>query len=450
MNAAEIKGSDFGDFVFGAATSAYQIEGAHDADGKTNSIWDTFTKRRRKIKNRENGNTACDHYHRVDEDVAIMQKLQLQAYRFSISWPRIQPSAGGAENIRGSDFYNRLTDKLLAAGIRPFVTLYHWDLPQYLENSGGWRNRDTIRRFEDFAEIVSRRLGDRVKDFIIFNEPMIFLSLGNLLGLHAPGRRSLKGFFAASHHVLLAQAAAARVVRATCPQAEIGTTISATAAYAASDRPRDILAASRFDTLFNTFYLEPVLGRGYPTQHFPALRKIEKHIRSGDMESLQFDFDFWGLNTYTRKRVKYSRMVPYVHWRELKNDPAVSETAMRWEIFPQGIYDLLKKYGSYKEIRKLYITENGAAFHDQVVAGRVADNYRIDYLRSYLTAVLKAKQEGVNIAGYFAWSLLDNFEWAEGYHARFGLTHVDYLTQKRTIKDSGYWYSRFISGAGLK
>ncbi len=361
-----------------------------------------------------------------------------------------QPSAGGAENTRGSDFYSRLTDKLLAAGIRPFVTLYHWDLPQYLENSGGWTNRDTIRRFEDFAEIVSRRLGDRVKDFIIFNEPMIFLSLGNLLGLHAPGRRSLKGFFAASHHVLLAQAAAARVVRATCPQAEIGTTISATAAYAASDRPRDILAASRFDTLFNTFYLEPVLGRGYPTQHFPALRKIEKHIRSGDMESLQFDFDFWGLNTYTRKRVKYSRMVPYVHWRELKNDPAVSETAMRWEIFPQGIYDLLKKYGSYKEIRKLYITENGAAFHDQVVAGRVADNYRIDYLRSYLTAVLKAKQEGVNIAGYFAWSLLDNFEWAEGYHARFGLTHVDYLTQKRTIKDSGYWYSRFISGAGLK
>lgn len=446
MNPSPIKGSDFGDFLFGAATSAYQIEGAHHADGKTDSIWDTFTRRRGKIRNRENADTACDHYHRIDADVGIMEALRLQAYRFSVSWPRIQPNLGGGENKQGADHYSRLVDKLLSVGIRPFVTLYHWDLPQYLENAGGWTNRDTIQRFEDYAHLVSRRLGDRVKDFIIFNEPMIFLSLGNLLGLHAPGRRSLKGFFAASHHALLAQAAAARAVRNNCPFAQIGTTISATAAYPASDSPRDILATHRFDTFFNTFYLEPVLGRGYPTQHFPALRRIEKHVRAGDMEKLQFDFDFWGINTYTRKRVKYSRMIPYVHWRELKNDPAIKETAMRWEIYPRGIYDLLKKYAEYKEIRKLYITENGAAFHDEVVAGRVADTYRIDYFREYLGAVLRAKQEGVNIAGYFAWSLLDNFEWAEGYHARFGLTHVNYRTQKRTIKDSGYWYRDFISG----
>ncbi|AFM13704.1 GH1 family beta-glucosidase [Turneriella parva] len=445
MSTAELKRADFGDFVFGAATSAYQIEGAHDADGKTDSIWDTFTRRRRKIKNREHGRVACDHYHRVDGDVAIMQKLNLQAYRFSISWPRLQPTIGGAENIRGTDFYSRLVDKLLRANIRPFITLYHWDMPQYLEDKGGWINRDTIGRFADFASLVGRRLGDRVKDFIVFNEPMIFLSLGNLLGLHAPGRRSLRGFFAASHHVLLAQAEGARALRAVVGSAEIGTTISATAAYPASTSPRDVLAAQRFDTLFNTFYLEPVLGRGYPTAHFPALRRIEKHIRAGDMQKLQFDFDFWGLNTYTRKRVKYSRFIPFVHWRELKNDPNVPETAMRWEIYPQGIYDLLKKYGSYPEIKKLYVTENGAAFHDQVVQGRVADSYRIEYLREYLRAVQRAKSEGVKIAGYFAWSLLDNFEWAEGYHARFGLTHVDYGTQKRTIKDSGYWYSRLIA-----
>ena len=445
MNAPELKRSDFGDFVFGAATSAYQIEGAYKEDGKTDSIWDTFTRRRGKIKNRENGNVACDHYHRVDEDVAIMRQLKLEAYRFSISWPRVQPVRGGAENTKGTDFYSRLVDRLLEANIRPFVTLYHWDMPQYLEDSGGFLNRDTIHRFGEFASLVGRRLGDRVKDFIVFNEPMIFLTLGNLLGLHAPGRRSLKGFFAASHHVLLAQAEGARALRAAAPAAQIGTTISATAAYPASDRPRDILAAERFDTLFNTFYLEPVLGRGYPTEHFPALRRIEKHIKPGDMEKLQHDFDFWGLNTYTRKRVKYSRFIPFVHWRELKNDPAVGETAMRWEIYPQGMYDLLLKYGKYPEMRKLYITENGAAFHDQVVAGRVADTYRIEYLREYLRAVQRAKSEGVRVAGYFAWSLLDNFEWAEGYHARFGLTHVDYTTQKRTIKDSGHWYGRLIS-----
>jgi len=445
VNAPELKRSDFGDFVFGAATSAYQIEGAHREDGKTDSIWDTFTRRRRKIKNRENGNVACDHYHRVDEDVAIMRQLKLDAYRFSISWPRIQPVRGGAENTKGTDFYSRLVDRLLEANIRPFVTLYHWDVPQYLEDSGGFLNRDTIDRFSEFASLIGRRLGDRVKDFIVFNEPMIFLTLGNLLGLHAPGRRSLKGFFAASHHVLLAQAEGARALRAAAPAAEIGTTISATAAYPASDRPRDRLAAQRFDTLFNTFYLEPVLGRGYPTDHFAALKRIEKHIKPGDMEKLRYDFDFWGLNTYTRKRVKYSRLIPFVHWRELKNDPEIGETAMRWEVYPQGIYDLLTKYAAYPEIRKVYITENGAAFHDQVVAGRVADTYRIEYLREYLRAVQKAKSEGVKVAGYFAWSLLDNFEWAEGYHARFGLTHVDYTTQKRTIKDSGHWYGRLIS-----
>lgn len=441
-----MNGAEFGNFLWGAATSAYQIEGAATADGKTASIWDTFSHRRRKIKQGHHGDIACDHYNRMPGDIGLMQQLGLQAYRFSLSWPRILPSLSAGANSRGLDFYNRLVDQLLAAGIRPFVTLYHWDLPQYLQDSGGWANRDIIGRFEDYAGVCAKALGDRVKDFIVLNEPMIFLTLGYLLGLHAPGKRSVSGFFAASHHALLAQAAAARLVRATVKDARVGTTISTTAAYPATDKRRDILAAHRFDTLYNTFYLDPVVGRGYPTDHFPVLRKIEKHIRGGDMEALRFDFDFWGLNTYTRKIVKYSRFIPYIHWRELKNPPGSKETSLKWEIYPQGIYDLLMKLAAYPEIREIMVTENGAAFTDTVGQGRVADDYRIDYFKGYLSEVLRAKREGANITGYFAWSLMDNFEWAEGYAPRFGLIHVDYETQKRTIKDSGYWYRDFISG----
>ncbi|MBX3723587.1 MAG: beta-glucosidase [Turneriella sp.] len=432
------------DFLWGAATSAYQIEGAHNADGKTDSVWDTFTRRGRKIRNRENGNIACDHYNRMPEDVALMQRLGLQAYRFSLAWTRILPNNTSAVNAKGIDFYNRLIDRLLAAGIRPFMTLYHWDLPQYLEDQGGWTNRDIVGRFEEFVSVSAKAFGDRVKDFIVFNEPMIFLSLGYLLGIHAPGRRGFKSFFLSSHHVLLAQAAGAAVLRREAPGAQVGTTISATAAYAATNTIPDRAAARRFDTFYNTFYLEPVLTGKYPTEHFPVLKKIERHIRPGDMEKIRYEFDFWGLNTYTRKRVKHSRFIPYIRWRELKNPVGAKETAMRWEIYPEGIYDLLKKYAAYESIKKIYITENGAAFHDQLVAGRVADTYRIEYLKEYTAQVLRAKAEGVPVAGYFAWSLFDNFEWAEGYHARFGLIYVDYLTQRRYIKDSGYWYRDFI------
>lgn len=443
----KISGPDFGDFLWGAATSAYQIEGGFNVDGKTASIWDTFTARRGKIKNGEHGRTACDHYRRMPDDVKIMKSLGLKAYRFSTAWTRILPNDSSQINAKGMDFYSRLVDELLAAGIRPFITLYHWDLPQYLEDKGGWTNRDIIPRFSEFAAVVGQKLGDRVKDFIVFNEPMIFLSLGYLLGLHAPGRRGFKNFFCASHHVLLAQAKAAAALRENTTQAQIGTTISATAAYPASMNRADILAAQRFDTFYNTFYLEPVLGHGYPTLHFPMLKKIEKFVKPGDMETLQFDFDFWGLNTYTRKVVRHARFVPYIRWRELKNPEGSLETAMGWEIFPQGIYDLVKKYCAYDKIKKLYITENGAAFHDQLVAGRVLDAPRIDYFQGYLAELLRAKQETSKLAGYFAWSLLDNFEWAEGYHARFGLVHVNYHTQKRTVKDSGWWYRDFIRGS---
>jgi beta-glucosidase len=443
--AKEINASDFGEFVWGTATSAYQIEGAAREDGKSPSIWDTFAHRRGKVRNRDTGDIACDHYHRFPADIQIIKSLGISAYRFSLAWTRIQPEPSGTVNPKGVDHYDRLIDKLLESNITPYATLYHWDLPQYLQDAGGWAGRDIVERFRDYAETCARAFGDRLKHIIVLNEPMIFLTLGYLLGLHAPGKRSMKKFFAASHHALLAQAEAARCFRLLVPDAQIGTTISTTAAYPASNSPRDQLAAARFDILYNTFYLDPVVGRGYPTGHFPVLRKIEKHIRSGDMEKLQFDFDFWGINTYTRKQVRYSRVIPYIRWRELKNPSGAEVTAMNWEVYPQGIYDLLMKFSEYKEIKKLYITENGAAFDDQLVAGRVVDTQRVNYFRNYISQVLAAKQAGANVAGYFAWSLLDNFEWAEGYAARFGLVHVDYSTQKRTVKDSGLWYRDFLS-----
>jgi beta-glucosidase len=437
--------ADFGDFLWGSATSAYQIEGAHKADGKELSIWDIFSHRRRKIRGGENGDIACDHYNRWQQDVSLLAELGLNAYRFSLSWPRLI-RADGSANEAGFTYYRNLLLALRAKNIRPFVTLYHWDLPQYLEERGGWVNRDIVRHFASYTALVTQRLGDLVKDFIVLNEPMIFLTLGYLLGIHAPGKRSMKKFFAASHHALLAQAEAARTIRRELPHARIGTTISTTAVYPASARPRDKLAAERFDVLYNTFYLDPVLGRGYPTRHFPFLRRIEKYVRPGDMTALQFDFDFWGINTYTRKVVRYSRITPIIHWRELKQAPGTRVNCMNWEVYPEGLYDLLKKFSAYPEIRELLVTENGYAAEDQLLAGRVADPERIQYYREYLAQVLRAKKEGVNVTGYFVWSLLDNFEWAEGFRPRFGLVHVDYLTQKRTIKDSGYWYRDFVRG----
>ncbi len=432
-------------FIWGAATSAYQIEGAHDKDGKSASIWDVFTRKRRKIRGRENGTIACDHYNRFQEDVNLMAELGLSAYRFSLSWSRLIREDGSVEP-RGFDFYKRLLDALHAKNIRPFVTLYHWDLPQYLQKRGGWAKREIIHEFARYTEAVTEHLGGLIDNYIVLNEPMVFLILGYLLGAHAPGKRSLSKFFAASHYALLAQAEAARSLRAAQPKAQIGTSISTTAVYPRSDSERDIQSAERFDTLYNTFYTEPVLGRGYPTAKFSTLKRIEKYIQEGDMEKLRFDFDFWGINNYTRKIVRYSRWVPYAHWRELPTHHEALTNSLGWEVHSEGLYDLLKKFSAYKEIRNLIVTENGFAAEDQLVAGRVQDKERIAYYKDYIAQVLRAKNEGVNVTGYFAWSLLDNFEWAEGYAARFGLVHVDYLTQARRIKDSGYWYRDFIAG----
>ncbi|MCB1139180.1 MAG: beta-glucosidase [Leptospiraceae bacterium] len=441
-----LKASDFGDFTWGAATAAYQIEGAHDADGKGPSIWDDFSVRG-KIRKKQTGNVACDHYHRMKEDVALMKHLGLQAYRFSVSWPRVLPdgTASGGINQAGLDFYNRLVDELLANDIQPYVTLYHWDLPLELERKGGWLNRDIADDFAGYARIMVDALGDRAKHWIILNEPFVFLLLGYGIGYFPPQKRGPAKFARASHYTMLAQGKAARAMAAARSDIKIGTTISTLAGEAASNAPRHQKALRRHDAFFNRLYVDPVVGRGYPFEDLPFLRKMEKAILPDDMDLIQYPFDFLGINHYSRKTVRSAWWMPYLKFWEHKPLRDVEITSMGWEVSPPGIYQILKKFGDYPEIPALYITENGAAYIDRVEADRsIHDRERKRYIQSYLEQCLKAKTEGVNLRGYFVWSLLDNLEWKEGYDKTFGIVHVDFETQKRTIKDSGLWYRSFL------
>jgi beta-glucosidase len=442
-----LKASQFGkDFVWGAATSAYQIEGAHNADGKAPSIWDTFTQKRRKVKNRDNGNVACDHYNRYKEDVALIKQMGLPAYRFSLAWTRILPAGyGGVTNQTGIDFYNRLIDELLEQGIEPYVTLYHWDLPMFLHNKGGWTNRDIQHWFTEYAQTCAQLFGDRVKNWIVLNEPMVFLALGYLVGLHAPGKRGLKKFLAGSHHAMLAQAKAARAMISENGKFRIGTTVSTVAGYPDDpNSPKDIAATKRFDALMNSLYVNPACGRGYPVEELPVLKKIYRYVKDDDMQKLSFPFHFWGINYYSRKKVKHAGWVPYIKYLEKKVPLDSERTAMGWEVYPEGLHQVLNKFSSYPEIKRIMVTENGMALHDSLQENQIDDQRRIDYYQRHLAQVLRAQGESDKIQGYFAWSLLDNFEWAEGYHPRFGLIHVDYETQKRTIKNSGLWYRDFL------
>lgn len=446
-----LKRSDFGpDFQWGVATAAYQIEGAWNEDGKGESVWDHFTHNKQgKIKNKENGDISCDFYHRYPQDLALMQSMAIPNNRFSLSWSRLFPEGIGTRNEKGFDYYDRVIDKCLELGLRPWITLYHWDLPQALEEKGGWTNRDVVGWFLDYADAATRRYGDRVKDWMILNEPLAFTSLGYFIGIHAPGKKGLGKFLPAAHHTSMVQGEGGRLVRANVPRANIGSTFSASHVQPRSDKPKDIRAAERIDKLLNRLYLEPTLGMGYPTKDFPALDKIHKHVQPGDMEKLAFDFDFHGLQNYTREIVKKA-MIPYV-WAnfvkpEKRGVPEEDVTLMGWEVYPEGIYHLLKKFAAYPGIKKILVTENGCAFEDKLEGDRVRDPKRTKFIQDYLGQVLRAKREGVPVEGYFIWTFMDNFEWAEGYHPRFGLVHVDFETQKRTIKDTGLWYRDFLNG----
>ncbi|GAA4333699.1 GH1 family beta-glucosidase [Mucilaginibacter gynuensis] len=433
------------DFAWGVSTAAFQVEGSCDVDGKGQSIWDAFTAKKGKVLNGDNADIACDFYNNYQRDIDLIKEMNIPNFRFSISWTRILPEGTGAINQAGIDHYNKVIDYCLAQGVEPWLTIYHWDLPQVLEAKGGWTSRDVIGWFTNFSEICARSFGDRVKHWMVMNEPAVFTGAGYFFGIHAPGRSGIKNFLPAIHHVVLSIVAGARVLRNLLPQANIGTTFSCSHIEPHSSKPRDIAAARRADALINRLYIEPILGLGYPDEEIPVLKGIRRYFYPGDEDDMSFDFDFIGIQNYTREIVRYSFFTPYISARLVKAENRnVPLTDMRWEVYPQAIYEVIKKFSAYPQIKNILITENGAAFPDTVNDGRVDDAKRVDYLQNHITHVLKAKNEGHNVNGYFVWTLTDNFEWAEGYHPRFGLIHVDFKTQQRIIKGSGRWYADFL------
>jgi beta-glucosidase len=439
---------DFGEnFLWGVTISAFQNEGSCDVDGKGKSIWDEFSHKKGKIKDGTNALVTVDFYNRYVEDIQLVKQMGFNVFRFSISWPRILPAGTGSVNPAGIDFYHRVIDACLKAGLIPYVTLYHWDLPHALELKGGWCHRGVIFAFEEYVRICVQEYGDKVKNWIVMNEPFGFTSLGYMLGVHAPGKFGVSYFLPAVHHVLLAQAAGARVIRENVKHANIGTALSSSFIYPYSQQESDIQAARKADALFNRLFLEPVLGMGYPVNDFPLLRRIERRYALWrDWDQLSFDFDFIGVQNYFPLVVRRNAFMPVVGISEVKpKSRRVPMTALGWEISGEGMYAILKQFGAYKGIKRLMVTESGAAFTDIMSGGVIDDQDRIGYFREYLAGVLKAKQEGVPVDGYFAWTLTDNFEWAEGYRARFGLVHVDRDTQLRTMKSSGHWFRRLLT-----
>lgn len=442
-----LNASDFGkDFTWGVSTAAYQIEGCHDADGKGRSIWDEFTATPKMILNGDNANVSCDFYHRYKEDILLMKSMNIDNYRFSISWPRILPNGTESINEAGIQFYNDVINFCLEQNITPWVTLYHWDLPQILEEKGGWTNREIVTWFSEFTQVCANAFGDRVKHWMVLNEPMVFTGAGYFLGVHAPGKKGLKNFLPAAHHAVLCQSTSGRILRKLVPDAQIGTTFSCSQITPYRQNKRDRKTAIMVDALLNRLFIEPALGLGYPTNEAPILKKLKPYIQPTDIEDCKFDFDFIGIQNYTREKVKYSLLVPYIKAKIVKASKRnVETTLMDWEVYPPSIYNMIKKFGAYPQIKKIIITENGAAFKDTIEGEIITDTDRLNFLKRYLREVLKAKQEGLNIHGYFVWTFTDNFEWAEGYFPRFGLVHIDFKTLKRTIKESGKWFSQFLS-----
>jgi beta-glucosidase len=436
-------------FFWGTATAAYQIEGAWNEDGKGESIWDRFAHTPGKIRNGDTGDVACDSYHRWREDIALMRAMNLNSYRFSVSWPRVQPAGSGPANSKGIGYYSRLVDALLEARIRPLVTLYHWDLPQALEDAGGWTNRETASRFADYVELIARVLGDRVTDWILFNEPSAFTDLGHLEGTHAPGRRSLFDFLRASHTVNLAQGAGFRALKATRPSARVGTAFSMSACEPATDSEPDRLAAERCHAITNLWFLEPALKGRYPGA-LAFLPETAMGIKSGDLDNMRAPLDFIGINLYYRTIASASSAVERIshpqQWLlpvKMAGGQQRPKTDIGWEVWPQAMYDMITRITRDFNRPQIEITESGCAFNDGPDAsGVIRDTRRIEYHRQYLQAVARAIADGADVRGYHAWTLLDNFEWAEGFSQRFGLAYVDFKTQQRTIKDSGRWYAK--------
>ena len=443
-------------FWWGTATASYQVEGAWNADGKGESIWDRFAHTPGKIKNGDTGDVACDCYHRWHDDIELLRAMHQNSYRFSISWPRIQASGVGPANPRGIDYYSRLVDALLEARIRPLVTLYHWDLPQALEDAGGWPNRDLVGRYADYVQIVVRALGDRVTDWMLFNEPDAFVDLGYLDGTYAPGRKSLVDFLRATHVMNLAQGEGFRALKAVRPSARVGTAFSMSPCEPASNSEEDKLAAERAHAILNVWFLEPALRGRYPDA-LTFLPESVMGIKSGDMEKTRAQLDFIGINLYYRIIASVpGAMERIAHAQDwlfpVKMDGGAQgpKTDFGWEVWPKALYDMVTRITRDYRRPAIEITESGCSYNDGPdVTGAIHDSRRIDYHAQYLGALARAISEGADVRGYHAWSLLDNFEWADGYSQRFGLAYVDFKTQKRTIKDSGRWYGEMAARNAL-
>ncbi|MFW6695013.1 GH1 family beta-glucosidase [Streptomyces sp. MAR4 CNX-425] len=433
------------DFVWGTATAAYQIEGAVHEDGRAPSIWDTYAHTPGMVDGGDTGDVACDHYHRWPEDIALMRSLGTEAYRFSIAWPRVVPGGDGPVNEPGLAFYDRLTDALLEAGITPFPTLYHWDLPQALQDRGGWAERGTAEAFAAYADAVARRLGDRITHWATLNEPLCSAWIGHLEGRMAPGLTDLTAAVRASYHLHLGHGLAVQALRAAVPGARIGLVNNLTHCEPASDRDEDVAAAARADGHTNRWWMDPVHGRGYP-EDMRRLYGVDLPERPGDLETIAAPLDWLGLNYYFRQVVADDPDGPLPYARQV-DLPGARRTAMGWEVHAEGLTKTLERMADDYRVRCLYVTENGAAYPDAVGPdGQIDDPERTRYLEEHLAACAEAVRRGVPLAGYFAWSLLDNFEWAYGYDKRFGLVHVDYATQRRTVKGSGRRYADLIRG----
>jgi beta-glucosidase len=421
------------DFVWGVATSAYQIEGAAHEDGKGESIWDRFCRVPGAIADGSDGTVACDHYHRLDEDLDLIASLGVDAYRFSISWPRVRPGGRGAWNDRGVDFYERLVDGLLQRGIKPYATLNHWDLPAELQDAGGWAHRDTVDRFVEYALGIEARLGDRVVAITTHNEPWVMAHLGHEAGIFAPGLRHRATAAQVSHHLLLSHGRALRALREAGCRARIGIVLNLSPVYPATPSEADQAHARLEEGRVQRWYLDPLLHGRYPQDVLDALGADAPVIEPGDLAEIATPMDFLGINYYSRSVVSADGS-----WNVAQG--GLELTDMGWEIFPRGLTDLLVQLHAHYALPPTYVMENGGAFKDRLEDGRVHDADRTAYIASHIAAVGEALERGVPMAGYMVWSLLDNFEWASGYAKRFGIVHVDYTTQQRTLKDSAQWY----------
>ena len=430
------------EFIWGVATSSYQIEGAANEDGRGQSIWDTFCKVPGKVANFNNGDIACDHYHRFKEDLDLMKWMGVKAYRFSVAWPRVIPDGVGRVNEMGLDFYDRLIDSLLEREIAPWLTMYHWDLPEALQLRGGWNNREVVEWFGEYGEVLTSRFGDRVKNWMTLNEPFCSAWLGHLYGDMAPGIKDLQTALNVSHNLLMSHGLACQVIRSNVSEANVGIVINVTPAVPATDSQVDSNAAQLADGFDNRWFLDPVFGRTYPADVIDALG-ASPEIHSGDIELIAQDLDFLGVNFYFRQTVAADQNSKPLPIRSV-NRENVKKTAMNWEVHPQAFEEILLRISKEYSPKAIYITENGSAWNDEVINGEIIDDERIDYLVRHLDAMRSARNQGAPILGYFAWSFLDNFEWAYGYEKRFGLIYVDYKTQTRTPKKSALFYRQLL------